>query len=289
MFIWTDGRLQLTARTVGDGSTLLVQLWRRPNHPTLSRSVEWWSQHDPCCMQWWTVILSCRRQVEWTAFGRVSGQYCFSAPEKAEDSNKEMHDVKRRRFKVISYFSLETAMLKMLVCCTHYRETDTYQEQLKYIIYKSVLWPLLMFGCEVWTLMSATNSKVQGAEMRVLRSTKGVTRKDRLRNEDIRKELWCKVFLRTISTTLAWTCEEVNWRKNCTADYSGLHRPHDHMDTFGNPGWKISRKVWRDEELLYNRINSETSSLTGSRPTWIVVQGTRQGYLWIIHVSHTQR
>jgi len=44
MFVWTDGRLQLTTQTAGDGSTLPVQLQRRPDRQTLS----WWLCGMPC-------------------------------------------------------------------------------------------------------------------------------------------------------------------------------------------------------------------------------------------------
>ena len=46
-----------------------------------------------------------------------------------------------------------------------------------------------MYGSEVWSLTSKTESKLQAAEMRVLRLIMGVTRKDRMRNSRIREEL----------------------------------------------------------------------------------------------------
>ena len=64
-----------------------------------------------------------------------------------------------------------------------------FPRKVKIIIYTSILRPILMYGHEAWVLTSKTKSKVQAAEMRVLRLIKGVTRLDRLRNEDIRREL----------------------------------------------------------------------------------------------------
>ena len=61
--------------------------------------------------------------------------------------------------------------------------------KVKIIIYTSILRPILMYGHEAWALTSKMKSKIQAAEMRVLRLIKGVTRLDRLRNEDIRREL----------------------------------------------------------------------------------------------------
>jgi len=65
----------------------------------------------------------------------------------------------------------------------------------KVTIYKTILRPILTYGGESWTLTTATKSKIQTAEMRVLRLIKGVSCRDRLRNEDIRKELDVKSIL----------------------------------------------------------------------------------------------
>jgi hypothetical protein len=62
--------------------------------------------------------------------------------------------------------------------------TDT---QLKF--YKTMAVPTVMFGSETWTDTKKGYSKVQAAEMKFLRRIKGVTRLDRLRNDDIRREL----------------------------------------------------------------------------------------------------
>ena len=59
----------------------------------------------------------------------------------------------------------------------------------KIIIYQSILKPILMYGSEVWSLTANTESRLQAAEMRVLRLIMGVTRKDRMRNSRIREEL----------------------------------------------------------------------------------------------------
>ena len=61
--------------------------------------------------------------------------------------------------------------------------------RVKVIIYKTILRPVLTYGSETWTLTTRLKSKVQAAEMRVVRLIKGVTRRDRLRNDDIREEL----------------------------------------------------------------------------------------------------
>ena len=75
----------------------------------------------------------------------------------------------------------------------------------KVTIYKTILRPIVTYGSESWTLTTATKSKIQAAETRVLRLIKGVTRRDRLRNEDIRKELDVKSILQHVEETqLRW-------------------------------------------------------------------------------------
>ena len=47
--------------------------------------------------------------------------------------------------------------------------------------------PTLLYGRETWTLQKRHRSKTQAMEMRYLRKIEGVTRLDRVSNEDIRK------------------------------------------------------------------------------------------------------
>ena len=78
-------------------------------------------------------------------------------------------------------------------------------KKVKTVIYTTILRPVLLYGCESWTLTSVLKSKIQAAEMRVLRLIKGVTRRDRLRNVDIRKELKVKSILTIIEESqLRW-------------------------------------------------------------------------------------
>ena len=70
--------------------------------------------------------------------------------------------------------------------------------KVKTLIYTSILRPVLIYGHESWTLTSKTRNQIQTAEMKVLRLIKGVTRLDRLRNEDIRRELEVEDILKLI-------------------------------------------------------------------------------------------
>lgn len=55
--------------------------------------------------------------------------------------------------------------------------------------YKTMAVPALLYGSEVWVSSNSTKRKIQSTEMRFLRKTKGCTRMDKIRNEEIRTEL----------------------------------------------------------------------------------------------------
>ena len=62
-------------------------------------------------------------------------------------------------------------------------------QKVKVTIYKTVLRPILTYGCEAWVLIKRLRSKIQAAEMRVLRLILGITLRDRIRNEVVREKL----------------------------------------------------------------------------------------------------
>jgi uncharacterized protein YydD (DUF2326 family) len=49
--------------------------------------------------------------------------------------------------------------------------------------------PVLLYGRETWAIKTKDMSKIQATEMRYLRSVKGCTKLDHIKNKDIRKEL----------------------------------------------------------------------------------------------------
>ena len=65
-------------------------------------------------------------------------------------------------------------------------------------IYNTILKPILIYGAECWALTTKTSSRLQAAEMKVLRSIRGVTRMDRLKIDQIRIDLSVKPLLREI-------------------------------------------------------------------------------------------
>jgi DNA/RNA endonuclease YhcR with UshA esterase domain len=65
--------------------------------------------------------------------------------------------------------------------------------------------PILMHGSETWVHSQKEMNKIQAAEMRFLRKTKGCTRLDRTRNENIRAQLnICSIFGRITNYRNRW-------------------------------------------------------------------------------------
>ena len=54
-------------------------------------------------------------------------------------------------------------------------------------VFNAMVLPTLLCGCEAWTILKRHESKLQAFEMMCLRRVEGVTRKDRVRNEEVRK------------------------------------------------------------------------------------------------------
>ena len=71
----------------------------------------------------------------------------------------------------------------------------------KEIMYKVYYVPILTYAAETWTLTSRQESRIQASEMKFLRSMIGKTRKDRVRNEDIRKHKLYQGLYTTSSTS----------------------------------------------------------------------------------------
>ena len=65
----------------------------------------------------------------------------------------------------------------------------TIPRQVKVTIYNTILRSILAYGSECWALTTKMRSKIQAAEMKVLRTIRGVTKIDKLRNKRIRSDL----------------------------------------------------------------------------------------------------
>lgn len=111
----------------------------------------------------------------------------------------------------------------------------------KVTIYQSILKPILLYGSEVWSLTTKTQSKLQAAEMRVLRTIKGVTRRDKIRNTTIREELRVTSLMEEIERTkLRWYGHVMRMDDNCKAKKYLMWKPEGKRPV-GRP-----RKRWID-------------------------------------------
>ena len=63
------------------------------------------------------------------------------------------------------------------------------QKTTKRRVFNAMVVPTLLYSCETWTIKMRHESKLQAFEMMSLRRVEGVTRKDRVRNEEARKAL----------------------------------------------------------------------------------------------------
>src|SRR5690606_19463265 len=71
-------------------------------------------------------------------------------------------------------------------------------QEAKLAVYRSLFKSILTYGHESWILTERTRSRVQAAEMRFLRRIVGVTRMDRIRNDDIRMDLGVEPLLLSV-------------------------------------------------------------------------------------------
>jgi hypothetical protein len=99
--------------------------------------------------------------------------------------------------------------------------------QVRVHIFNAILKPILLYGCETWVLTERLKSKVQAAEMRVLRLIVGVTRRDRLTNNRIREILKLKPIVEQVEQA------QLRWyghvrRMNQQRDVRRIHDWHPH-------------------------------------------------------------
>lgn len=94
----------------------------------------------------------------------------------------------------ISYsedLDIEKKIGKFQVVCGNISRTLGKQARRETIMkfYRIMAAPVLLYGSESWVTTKPLESRVQAAEMRFLRRTKGCDRRDHIRNDDIRAEL----------------------------------------------------------------------------------------------------
>lgn len=77
--------------------------------------------------------------------------------------------------------------------------------KVKKIIFDSILVPILTYGAETWSITTREEKRIEVAEMKVLRTVLGKTRRDRVRNEWVRERVGVvPVMNRIDSARLRW-------------------------------------------------------------------------------------
>ena len=93
----------------------------------------------------------------------------------------------------ISYFKKEDLFNKLskfnFICGTIKRSLKNTRRETKLKFYKVMAVPVLLYGCEFWTLTRKEERTIEAAEMRFLRSVAGCKLLDKRKSEDIRNEL----------------------------------------------------------------------------------------------------
>ena len=77
-------------------------------------------------------------------------------------------------------------------------ESREISREAKVAVFKAVAVPTLTYGCESWVLRERERSRLQAAEMRVLRKIAGVSRLDHVRNEMVRERLRIELVLKKV-------------------------------------------------------------------------------------------
>lgn len=137
----------------------------------------------------------------------------------------------------------------------------------KMMVFQTIYKPILTYGSESWVLTERTKSKLQAMELKYLRRVKGVTRMDKLRNDDIRAELGVKSIIHGIES------QQLRW-------FGHLSRMND--DRPVKQIWKAGveknrapgrpRKTWNDSvaTILNNRRLTwrEASNMAQNKEQW---------------------
>src|SRR6201990_197648 len=145
--------------------------------------------------------------------------------------------------------------------------------KVKVTIYCSILRPILTYGSECWSLNTNQKAKVEAAEMKVLRLIRGVTRRDRVRSESIRRDLGVLPVLTVVERNqLRWYGHMKRMNEERLP-----RRLYDHVPLGSRPVGR-PRKRWRDavSEAVRRRgrelAEVEEQRMYEDRETWRAFQ-----------------
>ena len=135
-------------------------------------------------------------------------------------------------------------------------------------IYSTIIVPQMLYGSETWILKRADENRLLVAEMSCLRKILGVSRLQRIRNEDIRKRLGMKeTIIDKIRTRRLRWYGHVNRMKSNRLPYKALYTYKEGKRGRGRP-----RKKWTDnikEDLeRYQMTIIDGMRLTTEKDKW---------------------
>lgn len=137
----------------------------------------------------------------------------------------------------------------------------------KMVVYKTIFRPILTYGSESWVLTNSMKSKIQAIDMKYLRRVKGITRRDRIRNDSVREELEIEPIHNAIEKQkLKWfghICRMSDNRQVKRIWEAGVHRHKSR----GRP-----KKTWNDEVAAIlkkkGRTWAEAKKLATNKKEW---------------------
>ena len=139
---------------------------------------------------------------------------------------------------------------------------------------KTIIRPAMTYGSECWAVKKKDESKLNSAEMRMLRWARGKTRLDHIRNEDIRKEAHVK----PVETFLE--NKRLKWFGHC------LRREPNHicakslrLEVSGRRSRGRPRERWRDNIQGDMKKYRLTEDMAQDRKYWMtqILAGPAQG------------
>ena len=83
-------------------------------------------------------------------------------------------------------------------------ERQELMKNTKLRVFNTIVVPTLIYGCKTWTMQRKYESKIQACEMMFLRRVEGVTRLDRVRNEDVRRSLGQEAVVNMMEKQRRW-------------------------------------------------------------------------------------
>ena len=121
-------------------------------------------------------------------------------------------------------------------------------KNLKIKIYRSVILPVVLYGCETWSLTQREERKLRVFENRVLRKIFGPRRDEvtgewrRLHNKELNDLYFSPNIVRVIKLRrMRWAghVARMGEERGCTESWGGNRREGDHWGDLGVDGWII--------------------------------------------------